>query len=320
MKFFTRTLALALLSVSLAACNKTPKPPLRFGSDLRPGYEPVYLARELGYFSAVNLRLSEYGNAAAVQQAFRNHTIQLAAVTLDEALQLNRDSPDLKIVFLCDSSNGADVVLAQPGIADLKQLQGHRVGVENTVRGAYFLSLALKSAGMQAGQVEVVPLPLGEQESAFRAHKVDIWVTAEPLPAHLLEGGAHILFDSTRVPGKVLDVLVARDDDIGRYHNEIMEWVQGWNRALDYIRAQPEKAMQLMAAHEHMDAAQFGKTMQGIELLGIQRNGELLLGEPPAVGASMEAVQRFLLERGLINMGADTTTLLDTSLLGKVKP
>ncbi len=57
MKFFTRMLALALLSVSLAACDKTPKPPLVFGADLRPGYEPVYLARELGYFSAVNLRL-----------------------------------------------------------------------------------------------------------------------------------------------------------------------------------------------------------------------------------------------------------------------
>jgi NitT/TauT family transport system substrate-binding protein len=173
---------------------------------------------------------------------------------------------------------------------------------------------------MQAGQVEVVPLPVAEQESAFRARKVDVLVTAEPLPAHLLEGGAHVLFDSARIPGKILDVLVARDDDIGRYHNEIMEWVQGWNRALEYIRAQPDKAMQLMAAHEHMDAPQFGKAMQGIELLGIQRNGELLLGEPPAVGASMEAVQRFLLERGLINMGADTATLLDTSLLGKVKP
>lgn len=320
MRFFAKMLALALLSALLAACNKTPKPPLLFGSDLRPGYEPAYLARELGYFSTVNLRLSEYANATAVQQAFRNHAIQLAAVTLDEALQLNRDIPDLKIVFLCDASNGADVVLAQPGIADMKQLQGHRVGVENTARGAYFLNLVLKSAGMQAGQVEVVTLPVAEQESAFRAHKVDALVTAEPLPAHSLEGGAHVLFDSARVPGKILDVLVARDDDIGRYHNEIMEWVQGWNRALEYIHAQPDKAMQLMSTHEHMDTAQFGKTMQGIELLGIQRNGELLLGEPPAVGASVEAVQRFLLDRGLINMGADTATLLDTSLLGKVKP
>lgn len=320
MNFFTKMIALALLPMLLVACDKTPAPPLVFGSNLKPGYEPVYLARELGYFSAANLRLSEYGNAAAVQQAFRNHAIQLAAVTLDEALQLGRDIPDLKIVLLCDTSNGADVILAQPGIADLKQLQGRRIGVENAVHGGYFLSLALKSAGMPDGQVEVVTLPVAEQESAFRAHRVDALITSEPLPGHLPEAGAHALFDSARVPGKILDVLVARDDDIGRYHNEMMEWVQGWNRALEYIHTQPDKAMQIMSTHEHMDAAQFGKAMRGIELLGLQRNGELLLGEPPAVGASVEAVQRFLLERGLINMGAETATLLDTSLLGKTKP
>ena len=320
MKFIARIVAAVLLLLLLAACDKTPTPPMTFGANLWPGYEPVYLARELGYFSAVNLRLAEYGSASEVQQAFRKHELHLAAVTLDEALQLSRDIPDLKIVLLLDASNGADVILAQPGITDMKQLQGRRVGVENTVQGAYFLNLALRSAGMQAGQVETVSLPVAEQEAAFRAHKVDALVTSEPLRTRLLEAGAQAVFDSSRVPGKVLDVLVTRDDDMGRYHNEMVELVQGWQRALEYLKAEPGKATQIMSRHEHIDAAQFGRAMKGIELLGMQRNRELLPGEPPAVGASVEAVQRFLLERGLINMGADTATLLDTSLLAGVKP
>jgi len=309
-----------MLTLLLAACDKKPVPPLVFGSNVKPGFEPAYLAREMGYFSAVNLRLSEYGNAAEVQQAFRNRAIQLAAVSLTEAIQLSRDIPDLKIVLLLDASNGADAILAQSGIIDLRQLQGHRVGVENISGGGYFLSLALKSAGMQAGQVEVVPLPPAELASAFRAGKVDAVVVSPPLNAHSLESGAHVLFDSARLPGKILDVLVARDDDMGRYHNEMMQWVQGWNRALEYIRTQPDKAMQLMAGHERVDAARFGQAMQGVELLGIKRNSEMLLGEQPAVAGSVESVQRFLLEQGIISMGADTTTLLDTSLLGRDKP
>jgi NitT/TauT family transport system substrate-binding protein len=320
MKCIIRIIAAILLPLLLAACNKTPPPPMVFGANLWPGYEPVYLARELGYFSAVNLRLAEYGNAAEVQQAFRKHELHIAAVTLDVALQLSRDIPDLKIVLLFDASNGADAILAQPGITDMKQLQGHRVGVENTVQGAYFLSLALKSTGMQAGQVEVVYLPVPEQEAAFRAHKVDALVTSEPLRARLLGAGAQAIFDSSRVPGKILYVLATRDEDMGRYHNEMMELVQGWNRALEYLRTQPDKAVQIMAKHGHTDAAQFGRVMQGIELLGMQRNRELLLGEPPAVEPSLEEVQRFLLERGLINMGADTASLLDTSLFAGVKP
>ena len=96
MKFIARLIA-AMLLMLLASCDKTPSPPLVFGASVWPGYEPVYLAREQGYFAAANLRLAEYGNAAEVKQAFRKHELHLVAVTLDEALQLLRDIPDLKI-------------------------------------------------------------------------------------------------------------------------------------------------------------------------------------------------------------------------------
>jgi len=319
MKFVSRIILILLFPVLLAACNKTPVPPLVFGSVLKPGYEPVYLARELGYFSTTNLRFSEYGHVAEVQQAFRSRSIQAAAVSLGEALQLSRDIPDLKIALIFDVSQGADMLLAQHDFTELKQLQGHRIGMENTVQGAYFLNLALKSVGMQYGQVEVVPLSKEEEESAFRTRKVDALVASSLLSERLSLAGAHPLFDSARVPGKMIDVLVARDEDIGRYHNEMMEVVEGWNRALKYIHTEPDKAMQIMAKHEKMDTGDFTKAMQVVELLGVQRNSELLSGDQPAAGTNMEAVQRFLLERGLISMGADTATLLDTSLLGKPK-
>lgn len=234
MKSIIRIILAVLMPLLLASCNKTPVPPMVFGANAWPGYEPAYLARELGYFSADNLRLAEYADAAAVKQALLKHELHMAAVTLSDALQLRRDIPDLKIVLLLDSSTGGDSIPAQ---------------------------------------------------------------------------------DGSHVPGKMLNVLVTRDDDMGRYHNEMVQWARGWQRALEYIRTQPDKAAQIMAQHEHMDVAQFGKAMHGIELLGMQRNRDLLLGEQPAVGGDVEAVQRFLLERGLINMGADTSTLLDTTLL-----
>ena len=319
MRFVFRIIPVLLLPVFLLACSKTPVPPLGFGSDLKPGYEPVYLARELGYFSTGNLRFSEYAHAAEVQQAFHSRSIQAAAVSLAVALQLSRDIPDLKIAMIFDASQGADVILAQHDMTELKQLQGHRVGMENSAQAAYFLSLALKSAGLQYGQVEVVPLPADDLESSFRNHQVDALVTSVPVSEHLSGAGARVLFDSTRLPGKMIDVLVARDEDIGRYHNELMEIVQGWNRALKYLRAEPDKSLEVMAKHEKMDTAQFSHIMKNYELMGAQRNGELLSGEQPLVGANVEAVQRFLLERGLISMGADTATLLDTSLLSNTR-
>lgn len=127
MKRFLSAFLLLLLPL-LAACDKQARPPLMFGADAAPGYAAIYLASAQGYLPPQSFRLAEYGNSAEVMQAFRNHALQVAGVSLDEALLLRRDIPDLKIVLLLGASNGADAVLAQPGIGKLSELQGKRVG------------------------------------------------------------------------------------------------------------------------------------------------------------------------------------------------
>jgi len=312
-----------MLFVLLAACDKSPKPPaapLSFGSSIWPGYEPFYLARELGYFPADKLHLAEYAKPAEAAKAFRSGALQIMAVTLDEALQLRRDIPDLKILLLLDASNGADAILAQSGIADLQQLKGRRVGVDNSVAASYLLSLALQGAGMQAGQLDIVHLPPDEMEAAFRAHKLDALVAAEPMRSRLLAAGAQPLFDSSRVPEKILHVLVTREEHMHRYYREMVGLVQGWQRALDYLRSEPGKAAQIMAKHAQMESARFGVALQGIELLGMKRNRALLLEEPPPIAASMESLQRFMMNNGMLQMGVDAAALLDTGMLAETRP
>lgn len=313
-------LAALLLPALLAACDKTPKPPLVFGAAAWPGYEPVYLAQSLGYLPAQGVRLTEYADAAQVSQALRNHTVQVAGVTLGEALVLRRDIPDLRIVLLLDASNGADALIAQPGITALAQLQGKRVGVDGSALGAYFLNLALKSAGLRSQQVRIVPLAADKQEAAFRAHQVDAVVCAGPVGSRLLQAGGQQLFDSSRVPGKILNVLVMRDADIGEYYQEMLQLLQGWRRAMDYIQAEPAKALPAMAKREQADPEQFSRMLHGIELFGLQRNRELLLSEPPAVAPSIDEMQRFMLNNDLLRVGVDGSVLVATALLADIKP
>lgn len=310
---------LALLLTLLAGCDRPPKPPLVFGASVWPGYETIYLAQSQGYFPQQGLRLTDYGHNAEVMQAFRNHTIQAAGMTMDEALLLRREMPDLKIVLLFDASNGADVILAQPGITSMAQLRGKRVGVENTTLGVYFLSLALKQAGLGSRQISIVPLSLNEQEAAFREHKVDAVVTFDPVRARLLKMGAVPLFDSSRVPDKLLDVLVTRDEYIGEYHQELRQLVQGWARALDFLQQDRVKAIQLMAQREKVEPAQFEEALQGIKLLGLQRNREMILGDPPTATTSVDDLQRFMLNSGRLQVGQDASMLLDPTLLAEIK-
>lgn len=101
----------ALLSLLSAGCDRKPQPPLMFGANIWPGYEPVYLARKLGYYSEGNLRLAEYTSNSEVEQAFRNRSIQVAAVTLEQALLLRRDIPETKIILLFDKAGSRMDVL-----------------------------------------------------------------------------------------------------------------------------------------------------------------------------------------------------------------
>lgn len=58
--------------------------PLRIGTLVWPGYEPLYLARERGYLDPKSVRLVEYPSNSEVTRAFRNRAIEAAALTFDE--------------------------------------------------------------------------------------------------------------------------------------------------------------------------------------------------------------------------------------------
>ena len=105
--------------------------PLAVGTNVWPGYEPLYLARNLGYYND-SIRLVEYSSATEVLRAIRNKLIDVATLTLDEVLLLRQSGVDVRSVLVTDISNGGDVIVARPGIETLADLKGRKVGVEST--------------------------------------------------------------------------------------------------------------------------------------------------------------------------------------------
>ena len=112
--------------------------------------------------------------------------------------------------FAVDISHGADVVVGRKGLKTMRDLQGKSVAVESSALGAFVLSRALTLNGMQAGDVNVVHLESNEQTSAFEKGQVDGAVTFDPYRAQFLQAGATTLFDSTQIPGEIVDLLAVR--------------------------------------------------------------------------------------------------------------
>ncbi len=68
---------------------------------LLPVYEPLYLAREVGYFWSDAVHLVEFTSMPQVVQTYRNKVIQAPPMTLDEALLVNQYVGSAKLLVSC---------------------------------------------------------------------------------------------------------------------------------------------------------------------------------------------------------------------------
>lgn len=292
-------LALAL-AVALAGCNGDPERPLTIGTYVWPGYEPLYLARSLGCYPHDSVKLVEFPSASDVSRAIRNGVIEGAAVTLDEALLLTSQNVDLRVVLVLDYSHGADVILGGPGVATMDDIRGKRVGVENTACGAYILSRALEMAGIGLQEVTVVPLEASEHEAAYDRKRVDALVTYDPVRTRLLKTGGRILFDSTQIPGEIVDVLVVRRDSLDEQarHREILR--RCWYHAQDYLRGNPRDAAARMAARMGLSPREVPASMNGVRMVGRDENRSLLGGPRPTLPLTAERLAKAMREQKLL--------------------
>lgn len=271
-------LAAILLAVTVYSCSKNHSgPELRVGTNIWPGYEPLYLARHLKLYDENLLYLVEYSSSSQVIRALRNGVIDAAGLTLDEAILLQDQGLDMKILAVMDISNGADAIIAQSEIEVFTDLKHRKVGVENTALGAFFLARALEEHGMTAIDVEIVPLEIDEQFQAFIEHKVDAVVTFEPVLGKLMQRGGKRVFHSGQIPGEIVDVLLINASYLNQGNQiRVNELLNSWYTALEYFNEQPQQSAEQMGKRLKLSTEQVLASYQGLIFPDREHNKQLL--------------------------------------------
>ncbi|PCI12664.1 MAG: nitrate ABC transporter [Thiotrichales bacterium] len=321
--YFAAALVMSVLAflILLGGCSDLFEPsskdsqPMRIGSNVWPGYEPLYLARELGYYEGLPVSMVEYPSASEVLRAYRNGVIQAAALTMDEVLMLADSGFDLRVVLLLDVSLGGDVILAQGDIQSMAGLKGKRVGVENTALGAYMLSRALAMHGMVAHDVTLVSLEVNEHESAFKTGHVDAVVTFEPVRTRLLEVGAKLLFSSQDIPDEIFDVLVVDGEYLAQNRKVVASLVQRWFQTLEYQRQNPQRAAEIIARRQQLTPGDYLASMNGLKMVSHAENIQALGGLSPPIIEVMERLKNNMLQNQLLQKTVDVEGLVDGGLL-----
>ncbi len=260
-------LLMAWLMLCAAGAAADHRPPLRFGSNLWIGYEPFYLARQQGLYAAHEahaLRLIQLSSASDVLHAFRSGRLEVAAITLDEALRLADEGTPFRTVLLIDISNGADALLGGPQVSTLAELNGRRVGVEDGATGAILLHHALNKAGLTPAQLRIVPLKFDQHRQALQQGQVDALVTFDPVRSQLLAGGAHLLFDSSEAASSIVDLLIVTPEVLksAEQRAALTALIRGYFSMLAQLRGGNANLLAQAAANLELTPEQLQQAMQ----------------------------------------------------------
>lgn len=305
-------LAACLLAV---ACTPTHRPPLKVGTNLWLGYEPLYLADDLGYYAGVPIRLVELGSDTQAMDALRARRLDAAGLTLDEALTLLEERVPVAIVWVLDVSAGADAVVAKPDIPALSALRGKRIGVEQTAVGAYMLDAALRRAELTPADVTLSHLPVDAHVASFNAGSIDAVVTFDPARQALVKSGGRVLFDSRSLPGQIVDVLVVRREALACCSADVARLIQGQQRALRHLARNRTDALARMAPRLGLPPDDIAVALEGIVLPDTAYNRSLLGGPAPDLAETAWHQSRLMQQRGLLVSHIDTRALIDGRFL-----
>jgi NitT/TauT family transport system substrate-binding protein len=298
------------LALALAACLRAPETPLRIGTNVWIGSEPLYLARDLGRFETGTVQLVEYPSASEVLRAFRNQAIDGMVISLDELFELAADGYDPRIILVVDVSHGADVVVGRSGMRTMRDLKGKSVAVESSALGAFVLSRALALNDMQASDVNIVHLESNEQPAAFEKGQVDAAVTFDPYRRQFLAAGAKTLFDSTQIPGEIVDLLAVRASVLDRQPNAVQSLLRGWFNAIDYMQRDPQDAAQRMGVRQQTSGEQFLAAQQGLHVPSREENLRLLGGATPGLAVTGRRLMALMVDAKLLRSGIDIERVL----------
>jgi NitT/TauT family transport system substrate-binding protein len=168
--------------------------------------------------------------------------------------------------------------------------------------------------------VEIVPMEFSEHEIAFKEGRVDAVVTFDPVRTKLRNAGAHQIFDTTQIPGEIVDVLVVRDAYLQAHPDTVKRLIQAYYRGRAYMKEQPQEAAQFAAAREKITPEEFLASLEGLLLPNAPESRQMLMGQPPTLLKNAQRLAAVMREQGLLRKVVNVEALFNEKTLARFLP
>jgi hypothetical protein len=188
---------------------------------------------------------------------------------------------------------------------ELKDILGQKVNLVEFSVSHYLLARALESIKAQEKDLKVVNTSDADMAAAFKTPEVTAVVTWKPIVSTILESpDAHEVFDSSKIPGEIIDLMVA-NTEVVKDNPKFAKALAGiWYETLATMKSGNESKESMAKAS--------GTDLKGFE---VQLATTKLFSDPKDAVAftnggdlktTTERVSKFLFEKSLLGKDAKT--------------
>ncbi|QLF71547.1 ABC transporter substrate-binding protein (plasmid) [Peteryoungia desertarenae] len=335
MQTFSRFLSISLLSATVAlsglsTAQAQQKTDFKVAWSIYVGWMPWGYANDTGI---VKKWADKYGITIEVTQ-FNDYVEsmnQYTAGAYDAVTLTNMDGlsipaaggVDTTAVIVGDFSNGNDALILKDKTS-LEEVKGQNINLVEFSVSHYLLARALDSIGLSERDVKVVNTSDADMVAAYQTPDVTAVVTWNPLVSTILEEpSANKVFDSSQIPGEIIDLMVANTEVLNANPDFGKALAGIWYETMAIMTADtPEgaAARTAMGAASGTDLAGFEAQMAATKLFDKPADAVAFTASPE-LPKTMDLVRNFLFEKGLLGSGAPSADVIgiempDGSVLG----
>ncbi|HEY9302638.1 MAG TPA: aliphatic sulfonate ABC transporter substrate-binding protein, partial [Phormidium sp.] len=234
--------------------------------------------------------------------------------TLGDTVSSLSGGADQVIVLVNDNSTGNDKVIVREGINSIADLKGKKVAAEEGTVDHFLLLLGLNKAGLQRQDIKFIPLETGKAAAAFVAGQVDATAVFAPFTTQALKRqGSKELFSSKDFPGAISDHLVFTRKFVEEHPDRVQALVDSWFVTLDYMKANLNKAYEIMAKRAGVPVSEYKDYADGTKIFTVEENLKAFQvgNDLGSLQFAAQEMNKFLTEVGLAKTQPDISKLFD---------
>ena len=326
----TMALGLLLATALTTAADAAPKKDFKVAWSIYVGWMPWGYASETGI---VKKWADKYGITIAVTQFndYAESINQYTAGAFDALTVTNMDAlsvpaaggVDTTAVIVGDFSNGNDAVILK-NKASLADIKGQKVNLVQFSVSDYLLARALDSVKMTERDLTEVNTSDADTVAAYKTPDVTAVVTWNPLVSEILtEPGAKKVFDSSQIPGEIMDLMVGNTAVLKDNPDFAKALVGIWydtTAAMAGDDAAAKAARTAMGKASGTDLAGFDSQLATTRLFA-KAPDALAFTRSAEIGTTMDHVRTFLFDKKLLGTNATSADavgieLADGTVLG----